>query len=180
MLFWKITAQSVLILCEWNPSYLMVVVFVSWSLYLQPILFHRKFLKERKNLTSLNDTSPWKSISESGSLQKMRDDIVFSINFFFWLKEIKERFLLSNFFYSCSESPLITDLCKALQLGSNKFLSLHGHMMKWLLTEVDWAWQWHFSFLLKKCGLHCSPPTKSVSTYLKVLIDCQSEKRKIT
>ena len=172
MLFWKITAQSVLILCAWNPSYLMVVVFVSWSLYLQPILFHRKFLKERKNLTSLNDTSPWKSISESGSLQKMRDDVVFSINFFFWFKEIKERFFIVKFFFIVAQkAPLLLICVRALQLGSNKFSSLHDHIMKWLLTEVDWAWQWHFSFSLKKCGLHCSPPTKSVSTYLGVLID---------
>lgn len=158
MLFWKITAQSVLILCAWNPSYLMVVVFVSWSLYLQPILFHRKFLKERKNLTSLNDTSPWKSISESGSLQKMRDDVVFSINFFFWLKEIKERFFIVKFFFIVAQkAPLLLICVRALQLGSNKFSSLHDHIMKWLLTEVDWAWQWHFSFFVEKVRTSLQP-----------------------
>lgn len=140
VLFWKITAQSVLILCVWNPSYLMVAVFVSWSLYLQPILFHRKFLKERKkekNLTSLNDISPWKSISESGSLQQMRDEVVFFMNFFFWLKEIKERFLLSDFFYSCLESPLITDFCKGTPIRFKQIFK-----SSWSYDEmiVDWSW----------------------------------------
>ena len=33
-------------------------------------------------MTTLNDTSPWKSISESGSLQKIRDEVVFFMIFF--------------------------------------------------------------------------------------------------
>lgn len=138
MLFWKITAQSVLILCAWNPSYLMVVVFVSWSLYLQPILFHRKFLKERKNLTSLNDTSPWKSISESGSLQKMRDDVVFFMNFFFLTQRNKGKvFYCQIFFYSCSESPLITDLCKGTPVRFKQIFK-----SSWSYNEmiIDWSW----------------------------------------
>ena len=159
MLFWKITAQSVLILCAWNPSYLMVVVFVSWSLYLQPILFHRKFLKERKNLTSLNDTSPWKSISESGSLQKMRDDVVFFMNFFFLTQRNKGKvFNCLIFFIVAQKAPLLLICVRALQLGgSNKFSSLHDHIMKWLLTEVDWAWQWHFSFFVEKVRTSLQP-----------------------
>ena len=142
MLFWKITAQSVLILCVWNPSYLMVAVFVSWFLYLQPILFHRKFLKERKKKS---DIIKWhftleKHFREWISPKNERWRCVFH-EFFFLTQRNKGKVFIVKFFYSCSESPLITDLCKALQLGSNKFLSLHGHMMKWLLTEVNWAWK---------------------------------------
>ena len=109
-----------------------------------------------------------------------RSSCVFHEFFFLTQRNKGKVFNCLIFFIVAQKAPLLLICVRALQLGSNKFSSLHGHMMKWLLTEVNWAWQWHFSFLLKKRRLHCSPPTKSMSTYLGVLIDCQSEKRKIT